>query len=166
MTPPAEVSTAVVGMVEQLPIDQGYLRHVVTTLTAIGSSAQGFRTTGTPEDIAVARFVAQEMRVMGLTDVAVEPVDVDAWRFHSASLTLPATPGRRAIICRAVSFGGVPATDAAGVTAPLVDIGDGRRLTTPADVSGALVLLDWRDADVHPPPRCWNSPSGAYSAWW
>ncbi len=120
-------------------------------MTAIGSSPLGFRTAGTPEDEAVAVFVADEMRAMGLWNVAIETVEVDAWRFHSASLTVPGSSADPPISYRAVSFGGVPATPETGITARLVDIGDGRRrLTDVLDLAGALVLLDWR-RDAVPP---------------
>jgi hypothetical protein len=78
------------------PIDAGYLRHVVDRLASIGSSPLGFRATGTPEDRAVARFVAGEMRESGLSDVAVEPVPVDGRRLLDARVASPAAPSTSA----------------------------------------------------------------------
>jgi len=152
----AGVDPSSLAIVGDLAIDQEYLRRVVVKLTSIGSSAVGFRNTGTPEDLAVASFVSGEMQAMGLTGVAVEQVEVDAWRFESATLTLPGPTGDRGagnptVNYPAVSFGGVPPTPADGVTAHLVDIGDGsRRILDTHDLRGALVLLDWRHDQIHP----------------
>ena len=106
-----------------LPIDQDYLRRVIRELTAIGSSPLGFRTTGTPEDRAVAAYVSEQMLAIGLSNVAVEGVEVDAWRFRSASVKSP----EASWLHEGVSFGGVPGTGPAGVTGQLVDVCDGRR---------------------------------------
>jgi rhodanese-related sulfurtransferase len=54
---------------------------------------------------------------MGLTDVAIEDVTVDAWRFRSASLLID---GRRIDGAR---FGAVPPTPAGGVSGSLVAVG-------------------------------------------
>ena len=122
------------------PIDAAYLRHVVDTLAAIGSSPLGFRATGTPEDRAVAEFVAGEMRDMGLAGVAVEPVPVDGWRLLGARV---AVAGGATYECAAM--GGAPPTGPAGVSAALVDAGTGeRRRLDRLDVAGRIALLDWR----------------------
>src|SRR3954452_4513101 len=54
VTSPAQVDAAILSAVKDLPIEATYLQQVVTTLADIGSSPIGFRTTGTPEDVAVA----------------------------------------------------------------------------------------------------------------
>lgn len=152
MSPRPGVDPRAVAVVAGLDIDPGYLRGVVLALTGIGSSPLGFRTTGTPEDFAVAEFVAGQMRAIGLVDVAVEPVEVDAWRFLSAGVQVTNTeePVGSASY-RAVSFGGVTPTVPGGATAPVVDIGDGRRtVVDPLELDGALVLLDWRHPGIHP----------------
>ena len=130
-----------------LPIDQDYLRRVIRELTAIGSSPLGFRTTGTPEDRAVAAYVSEQMLAIGLSNVAVEGVEVDAWRFRSASVKSP----EASWLHEGVSFGGVPGTGPAGVTGQLVDVCDGRRRRLDrADLTGAVVLLEWRQPAVGP----------------
>lgn len=135
------------GRVRDLPIDQDYLRRVIRELTAIGSSPLGFRTTGTVEDRAVATYVSEQMRAIGLSDVAVEGVAVDAWRFRSASVKSP----DGSWLHEGVSFGGVPGTDPSGVTGQLVDVRDGRRSRLDrADLTGAVVLLEWRHPAVGP----------------
>ncbi len=131
--------------VAALPIDRSYLREVIRRITEIGSSSLGFRTTGTPEDAAVAAYVRGQMMDIGLSDVEVEDVAVDGWRFRHASVTAVGNTDD------AVSFGGVPGTGAAGISAPLVDVGDGRRrLLDRLDCAGTIALLDWR-SDVATP---------------
>lgn len=135
----------VLAAVRNLAIDTDYLRHVIAALTSIGSSPLGFRTTGTPEDALVAEYVAAEMRRIGLGDVAVEQIEVDAWRFLGASVVIGETR------CAAVSFGGVPPTPDEGIEGRLVDVADGRlRRLAQLDLRGAVALLDWRRNDVHP----------------
>jgi hypothetical protein len=48
----------------------------------------GFRVAGTPEDLETANFIAEEMRKMGLVNVSLEPVPLDAWEFKGARLEL------------------------------------------------------------------------------
>src|ERR1022692_5260848 len=86
---PAEVSSAVptpAAIARGLDIDEKYLAQVIEHLSAIGSSPLGFRTAGTPEDPAVAEFVAAPLRDIGLADVAVEDVEVDGWGFPAAGI--------------------------------------------------------------------------------
>ena len=145
MTGRRTVESRLADAVGALVIDESYLRKVISGLTAIGSSPWGFRTAGTPEDTAVADYVRGEMADIGLFDVAVEPVEVDAWRFLDAGVSTHRTR------YRAVSFGGVPGTGPAGITAPLVDVGDGRRdRLDRLDCTGALALLDWRSDTASP----------------
>ena len=114
----SEVPAALLETVRGMDVDEGYLRHVVESITAIGSCAQGFRTSGTPEDVAVAAFVRDEMAAIGLDAVAIEPVAVDAWRFLGAGV---AAGG---LTVEASSLGGVPGTGPGGVTGRLVDVED------------------------------------------
>lgn len=131
------------AIVRSLSIDESYMRRVVEHLSSIGSSPLGFRTTGTPEDAAVASFVAEEMAAIGLVDVAVEDVEVDGWRFKSAALELDGATYEGA------SFGGVPPTPPGGLRGRLVDVGVGtRRSLDRLDLTGAVALLDWRDRRV------------------
>jgi aminopeptidase YwaD len=128
------------------PIDAAYLRHVVERLASIGSSPLGFRATGTPEDRAVAEFVAGEMRAIGLADVALETVPVDGWRLHDARVAV--TGGAE---YRCASMGGAPPTGKGGVTAALSDVGAGeRRRLDRLDLGGRIALLDWRSLKVAP----------------
>jgi hypothetical protein len=138
--------TGMLDFARRAPIDAAYLRHVVERLSSIGSSPLGFRATGTPEDRAVAEFAEAEMRDIGLTGVALEPVTVDGWRLHDARVDVTAGAGYQC-----ASMGGAPPTGQRGVTAPLVDAGTGeRRRLDRLDVAGRIALLDWRSAHGSP----------------
>ncbi|MDX6565533.1 MAG: hypothetical protein QOE10_1195, partial [Gaiellales bacterium] len=134
------------SVARQLPIDTDYLRRTVETLSSIGSSPLGFRATGTEEDRAVAELVAEEMREIGLADVAIEHVAVDGWRFRGATLSVA---GWEAYEC--ASMGGVPPTPEGGVYGDLVDAGNGeRRRLERLSVEGRVVLVDWTSAGPSP----------------
>ena len=71
-------------------IDVDYMRATVERLAAAGSSPLGFRLAGTPEEVALSDWIAAQMEAIGLTDVALEPVPVDAWRFRAARVDVGA----------------------------------------------------------------------------
>ena len=151
MTSAQRVDPALVSLVRDLKIDEDYLRYAIDQLTSIGSSPLGFRNTGTQEDAAVAEFVSGEMSAMGLTGVAIEDVEVDAWRFRSATVTDHGSGTRAATLFDGSSFGGVPGTPPGGVTARLVDVGEALRLRLDRlDLGGAIALVDWRDQSIEP----------------
>ena len=136
----ATVTRHMLEFARMAPFDTAYLRSIVEHLASIGSSPLGFRATGTPEDRAVADFVAGEMREIGLSNVGLEPVSVDGWRLCEASVSVT---GGAAYRCAAM--GGAPPTEADGVLAPLVDVGTGgRRKLDRLDVAGRIALMDWR----------------------
>ncbi|MDX6562835.1 MAG: hypothetical protein QOD65_2649 [Gaiellales bacterium] len=113
--------------------------RIVEGLASIGSSELGFRVAGTPEDDAVCSLVAEQMRAIGLRDVRLEPVPVDAWRFRGASLAA----GPDVFECS--SFGGVAGTPPGGVEGEIVFVGEGTRRELEAiDVAGRIALFDWR----------------------
>jgi Peptidase family M28/PA domain len=127
-----------------IAVDVAMLRRVVETISSVGSHPTGFRATGTPEEHAVTEFVAAEMRAIGLSSVGFEDVPVDGWRFRGASVSVE---GGSRFEC--ASLAGVPATRPSGVTGELVFVGDGRRdRLDRLDVSGKVVLVDWRRASV------------------
>ena len=127
------------ALARELPIDPERLRATVERLAGVGSSPLGFRTTGTREDREVAEYAAGELRDCGLSDVAIEEVTVDGWRFEGASLE---AVGDRMV---ASSMGGVPPTPPGGIEAPLVDAGAAQpgRLDR-LDLAGAIALVDWK----------------------
>lgn len=123
-----------------------YLSHVVERLESLGSHPLGFRVAGTPEERKATRFIAKEMRDLGLEDVVEEPVPVDAWRLQQAFVEL--ADGTR---FECASFGGVPETGGRGVTGELVRVGrGGRRQLDRLDVAGKIALVEWQVARLWP----------------
>jgi Iap family predicted aminopeptidase len=95
---------------------------------------------GTREERQATRFVADEMRGLGLVDVTEEPVPVDAWRLEEAFVELG--DGTR---FECASFGGVPQTGGRGVSGELVAVGrGGRRELDRLDVAGKIALMEWQ----------------------
>jgi Iap family predicted aminopeptidase len=135
-------------------IDVGYLRAVVRHLADTGSSPMGFRLAGTPEDVELTAWIAEQMTALGLADVALEPVPVDAWRFRGARVEALG----RTFEC--ASFGGSPPTPPDGVEAEVVFVGRGTRdEVAAADLSGRIALIDWRGGDL-----LWPSMAAAEAA--
>ena len=126
-------------------ISVDYLREVVERLESFRSHPLGFRVAGTPEEREATRFIAGEMRNLGLVGVEEEPVPVDAWRFRNAFVEL----GRRRY--EAASMGGVPETGVAGVRGELVFVGNGsRRQLEGRDLTEKVALVDWNDERLWP----------------
>ena len=123
---------------------QGYPQAVDSHLANMpGTNPQlGFFQAGTWSDNARAAYIARQMRAIGLTNVHLEPVPVDAFSFISASVKV----GYNTFVASA--FAGAHPTTAQGLTAQIVYAHDG----TAADfdslaaagvsVKGKLVLLD------------------------
>lgn len=134
-------------------IDIDYAKYIVDKLCRIGSYVTpkflGFRVTGTYQDYEVAKFITDEMNRIGLVNVAMEPVPVDAWEFSGAWLTV-----KGGKTYPASSYGGVPGTGEIGITAEIVYVGKGLRpdyeklSAEGIDVKGKLVLAQWSPDDV------------------
>ncbi len=118
---------------------QGYAEGIETTLNGFGTSPLGFRFAGSPSDNAAARYLAAEMRAIGLANVRLEPVPVDVWDFRGASVTV----GGRTMTCS--TFGGTKGTPTSGLTGEVVYVGDGSAASFDAagDVRGKIVLGDF-----------------------
>jgi Iap family predicted aminopeptidase len=113
--------------------------RIVEGLAGIGASDLGFRVAGTPEDDAVCAFVAEQMAAIGLRDVRLEAVPVDAWRFRGASLAVDG----EMLACS--SFGGAPGTPTGGLEGELVFVGEGTRDELAGiELRGRIALFDWR----------------------
>jgi Iap family predicted aminopeptidase len=126
--------------------DPDYLRHIVKRLESCRSHPLGFRVAGTPEERKATRFIAKEMRDLGLEDVTEEPVPVDGWRLQEAFVEL--ADGTR---FECASFGGVPETGGRGVTGELVWVGrGGRKQLDRLDVQGKIALAEWQVARLWP----------------
>ena len=131
------------GAIDQL-FSQGYPQGLDNHLANMpGTNPQlGFFLAGTWSDNNRARYIAQQMRLMGLRNVHLEPVPVDAFQFISASVGV----GSRTFV--ASTFAGTRPTPARGLTAQVVYAHDGTAQDFAAlqkadvDVRGKLVFLD------------------------
>ena len=123
---------------------QGYPQRIDSHLAAMpGTNPQlGFFLTGTWSDNARAVYIARQMRAIGLTNVHLEPIPVDAFTFKSASVKV----GYNTMV--ASTFAGVRPTPARGLTAQVVYAHEGTAADFDAlakagvDVRGKIVLLD------------------------
>src|SRR5207237_8276614 len=105
-----------------------------------------FRVAGTPEERKATKFIASEMRDLGLEHVVEEPVPVDGWRLQEAFVEL--VDGTR---FECASFGGVPETGRKGVSGELVPVGrGGRKQLDRLDVAGKIALVEWQVARLWP----------------
>ena len=123
--------------VDELVAD-GYPQEQSRFLNSLGSSDLGFRIAGTAAEKQAAEHVADELSGMGLSNVRLEAVPVDAWEFKGASVTVAAGE------MQASSFAGVPGTPADGITGEVVYVGAGSsdEYDAAGDVTGKIVLLD------------------------
>jgi hypothetical protein len=108
-----------------------------------GTNAQlGFYFAGSWSDNDRARYLAEQMRKMGLKNVHLEPVPVDAYDFTSGTVNL----GSKCMT--ASTFDLEPPTPAAGITAPVVWAHEGKSQdfdTLAKDgvsVKGKIVIID------------------------
>jgi hypothetical protein len=119
---------------------RGYPQGLEDDLIAFGAAQNylSLRSAGDPADNAAARYIAAELRRIGLRHVRLEPVPIDAWVFQSASLTV----GDKTMRCAA--FNASRATPPEGITAPVVYVGGGSAAEFEAagKVAGKIVLLD------------------------
>jgi len=135
-------ATAAAGMTYTQAVDKlvadGYPQSVVDHLSGLGTSPLGFRFAGSSSDNEAARWIADEMRAVGLTKVRLEGVPVDVWDFRSASVTVGSD------VYTASTFGGVPPTPAGGLTGKVVYVHDGTAADFAAagDMSGKIALVD------------------------
>jgi Iap family predicted aminopeptidase len=124
-------------------IDTAFMREVVEHLASTGSSSLGFRMAGTPEEVALSNWIGDRMSALGLVDVTLEPVPVDAWRFRGARVQ--SLVG--AFEC--ASFGGSPPTPPGGLEAEVVFVGRGTADDlAAADLDSRIALIDWRGGDL------------------
>ncbi len=122
------------------------LRSIVERLESFRSHPLGFRVAGTAAEHAAAEWIAAEMRSIGLSDVVLESVPVDAWEFRGAYVERD-----DGIRYECASMGGVSPTPPEGITAELVAVTRGGRGELEGiDVAGRVVLVDWRDDDLWP----------------
>lgn len=119
-------------------VADGYPQQQNEYLNSLGSSPQGFRIAGTEAADQAAQRVFDELKAIGLSNVRLEAVPVDAWDFKGASVTVDGDE------MTASSFAGATGTPAEGISGEVVYVGSGSKdeFDTAGDVTGKIVLLD------------------------
>lgn len=95
----------------------------------------GGRLSGSPNGHQAERYVADKLRVYGLSHVHFEPFEMTSWQDRATIVTLLDDPPQ--VLEGALSLGNCLSTPADGVTAELVDVGQGSADDFGAD-AGAL----------------------------
>ena len=116
--------------VDQL-VSQGYPQSIQTYLNSLGTSPLGMRWAGSASDNAAAKYLACEMRAMGLTHVRLERVPLDVFEPRGASVAV----GGTAMV--ASQFAGVPGTHRRASRRRSSTSAAAPRPTTPARTSRA-----------------------------
>lgn len=116
----------------------GWPKTKEKALVAFSTEPLPFRIAGSSSDIAAAKWVASQMRLMGLANVRLEGVPVDAWTFSKASVVAGA------VTMKASSFAGQRGTPLGGITGEVVYVGGGTAADFDAagDVAGKIALVD------------------------
>lgn len=125
------------GIAETLAYDEKYL-----------SNELGWRTAGSDAEHKAADYLAGEMETIGLTDVEKVEVTLDKWQFNDASLTIEGTD----IDIMPASYA-TNGTDEDGITAEIIDVGQGKAADYEGkDVEGKIVLVgvdQWNDSWIN-----------------
>jgi carboxypeptidase Q len=102
----------------------------------------GGRLTGTPNADAAIRYVSEKTRAYGLQNVHSEPFDMSCWIVNRTRATVLSDPPR--VLDGAVALARTQSTPAGGVTAEVIDVGDGKEADFAAhaqEVAGKFALV-------------------------
>ena len=125
-------------------LDVDYLRYVTSKVAGFGDTDAGWRPGGSPASNETVRWIAKEMKAVGMKAVSKLPVPIDRWVFNGASV---AVDGGSTF--EASSWGGVPGTRPGGIHAEVLDLGQGRAVNYEGvDATGKIVLVDWEFGDL------------------
>ncbi len=127
-----------------LSIDQKIVGDVYTSSEVMDNLTVlcddfGSRFGGTPGERQAAEFMHDKLKVYGLSDVRLEPIEYIGWRRGAVSLQVT-EPVQKTIPC--ITLPHSPPTNLAGV---LVDMGDGAPEdfdTRAAEITGKIVLVN------------------------
>jgi Iap family predicted aminopeptidase len=122
-------------------IAQGWPQKIhkqLTTNPRFFNTDIGYRWAGSKADNATAKWLAGQMRAMGLSRVRLERVALDAIDYQGSSVTV----GTRKMT--ASTYGGVRGTPFGGITGNIVYVGQGTAADFDAagDVSGKIAVVD------------------------
>ena len=132
-------------------VRSGYPQKVTRTICKMGTSKTlGFRWAGSSADNSAARYIAAQMKLIGLRGVALEKVPLDVWDFRSASVKV-SSPGLQATFV-ASGFAGARGTGVMPVAGDIVYVGTGTlaEFDAAGDVTGKIVLVDFDGYDWWP----------------
>ncbi|MFW5490580.1 MAG: M28 family peptidase [Desulfovibrio sp.] len=125
-------------------IDENYAVEFMKQISLMGNdnNALGFATAGSSGEVKIANRIAEEMRNIGLSDVALEEFPVDAWEFTSASLTIT-SPFMADIPMTLSAYAGSVGLPT-GIDAEIIDVGSGAvQEYKGKDVAGKIVLASF-----------------------
>lgn len=133
-------------------LDSTYLFDLAGRLSDIGTYELGFRPAGSRAGHRAGDMILEEMRSLGLEDVHKEPFEVFAWDFGGAGLEVEGLEPMRAS-----SYPPTPGTPPEGLSAMLVDAGNGTAGEyVGLDVRGKIAFvhfdtdrIPWMDVTAH-----------------
>jgi len=123
-------------------IRDGYPQRLERKLTSFKSIPMGFRWAGSEADNQAARFLAAEMRRIGMTGVSLEAVPVDEWTPIDQYVLVD---GKK---LRGSPYPGVPPTPMGGLTGQVVYVDDGQAVDFfGLDVEDKIVIVDFNSVN-------------------
>ena len=151
---PAAVQAMTFDQAVNKLINTGWATKMENQAVSFKGNSMGFRAGGTPSDDAAARWMARQMKLIGLSGVKLEAVPVDEWDFKGANVTVSGDGYSNPVTYKASSFGGVVPTPMGGVTGDVVYVRDVDATNGPwsgsagafdavGDVTGKIVLIDF-----------------------
>lgn len=123
-------------------VDSDYGFAVAKKLLEFKTNPYGFRLAGTPAENEAADWIAQEMKDIGLQEVAKVGFPVDAWEFKGAQVIV-STPSGELTPMEVGSFSCLEGTTDKGLDGEVVYVGDGTALNyNELNVKDKIVLID------------------------
>ena len=134
---PSEIFKKFIGCVDS---EYGY--SVALKLTEFKSTDRGFRIAGTDAEARAGKWIAEEMKRIGLKNVTIEEFPVDCWDFREAYVTVLSEENEPAPMF-AGSFPGVPEIGDEIITGEVVYVAEGTAAYYEnLDVRDKIVLID------------------------
>jgi len=121
-------------------VDVDYAWQVSDKVASIGLFRLGFRPSGTIAEHEAAKYIADEMKRIGLVNVSLEKVPLPAWSFLGAKVNI-IQPKNRTVV--ASTYAGCLGTSPEGVTGEVVYVGDGTQHDyNGLDVQDKIVMVN------------------------
>ncbi|HYG60051.1 MAG TPA: M28 family peptidase, partial [Symbiobacteriaceae bacterium] len=119
-------------------VDIEYALQVARRVIGFATYERGFRPAGSQAAKDCAEFLAEELRSVGLMQVAIEEYPLDGWDFAGAWVEVEGGP-----VLEAVAYGGATGTEPEGLAGELVDCGTGTADDlSRVDVRGKIALVE------------------------